>query len=607
MSIINKSGRFPAGIQFPTIRTQEPKKCDWNLGKAIRRIAYAAIWDPYKYLLSEVLVDIQKKMVIRIVVLNEAIPRKMSYEGEATARIVKNDVRWKNAMLRRKLNPENVRINAQTVGSSGLSINLPKTRILKAVTYYLAANPNFSHYIPVEGLMLTVDLNKDLVVEFEDEEPTPQSSEFTEDPALFSLKPPLKPLTITQQEGSSIVIKGQGISWYKWKLRYGVDPIRGLQLYHVRYQTDCEDRLILYKISMAEMYVPYGARGKTWRFRGPFDDGEFGIGIFANPLKIGTDLPENGILLDCVVADDTGAAPRVVHGCVGAFERDTGMLYKHTDLISGEVNGRRGRQMVLTLMSSIGNYDYAFDYIFNMDGVIEVKARLTGFTLPRGVKEANNDPTCIEDCIQFTNDHLIAPTHQHFFSYRMDFDVDGVNNHVMQVDVSNDPIGPDNPDGGAFSPKKRIIPVEGYRNYNFRTSRTWQVVNTNSRNRYGTPRGYALKPEEVAYTFLRKGNPYLAQAEFVKHPVWVTAYQDDEQSPAGDFPRSGLPGKGLPKFVNGESVKNVDSVLWYTFGVTHTTRPGDWPIMNVHQTGFSLVPYNFHSQNSELAIRNRCP
>jgi len=264
------------------------------------------------------------------------------------------------------------------------------------------------------------------------------------------------------------------------------------------------------------------------------------------------------------------------------------------------------------MATTIGNYDYIFDYIFRMDGGIEVKSRLTGIVLPKGTALATNEEDCLEDCSNFMNDYLIAPTHQHFFSYRIDMDVDGVRNHVAEVDVTPDPVGEDPQpwDYGMFSPKKTLLKTEAYRDHNLEHHRSWHVINSRSRNNFGSPRGYALKVGDApSFTYLTENSPLLGRAQFVKHPLWATAYKDEEQQPGSRYPRTGKPYEGLPEFIkNQESLDDEDAVIWYTFGVTHTTRPEEWPIMNVHvASGFSLVPVNFMSQNSEMALKDRCP
>jgi len=374
---------------------------------------------------------------------------------------------------------------------------------------------------------------------------------------------------------------------------------------------------------VGEMFVPYGAPGRAWRWRHAFDAGEYGFGKHVSPLKIGMDVPENALLFPCVIQSETGEEPVMEDACVGAFERDVGILYKHQDWVlhgkakrprsDADVDARRGRQLVLTLMATISNYDYTFDYIFHMDGVIEIKSRLTGIILAAGAPKPLNDPgDCLLNCSSLLSDYLVGPPHQHYFNYRIDLDVDGAKNYVAEVDMTPDPPDDDGLpwDHGIFSPKKSLIKTETFRDHNLQHHRSWHVLNAHSRNDFGSPRGYALKIGDApGFTYLTDQNPVLDHVPFVKHPFWATVYNDEEQQPQSKFPRTGKAGEGLSEFISDQaSLEDEDSVLWYTFGVTHATRPEEWPIMNVHfASGFSLIPYNFLSQNSEMALKDKCP
>jgi len=594
---------FPYEIEFAIIRAQEPKKSEWNAGLAShQRIAYVALVKSATNLLMEVLVDLVKGSIISKSDLPSIIPPETEREEKRAKEAFLKDPRVIAAYNRRGLNPIYAQCELWAIGASGLS---PGKHFLRAIAYYQEPPAEYYDWRPVEGLQAIIDTSEMVIYTLLDNETEPIA------PVRRILNVPtniLKPLLITQSQGSSIRVRGQQIQWYKWKLMYSMDPIHGLQLFHVRYQGDCEERPVLYKISISEMLVPYGAEGEQWRWRRAFDAGEYGLGLNASPSIIGQDVPENTILLNCTTSDSYGKSTEIA-GCIAAYERDAGLLYKHTEYTRpGQKNGRRGRQMVLSSISTVGNYDYIYEYILHMDGTLQVNVRLTGIPLPRGVSSKENDATCIESCATLVNDYLIAPTHQHFFNYRMDLDVDGPENYAIQVDVTNDPIGPDNPDGGAFSPKKKIIHSETARDYNVRQSRSWQVINAQSRNRFYTPRGYAIKPLDMAYSFSYSQNPYTPQSEFTSHPFWVTAYKDEEQAAASNFPRTGAPYQGLPEFIaDKQPLQNTDVVAWYTFGLTHTTRPGEWPFMNVHNAGFSLVPYNFLSQNSEVPLKAGCP
>jgi len=612
IQIIQNSALFSRDIQFPIIRTLEPQKSGWNAGRrsvSRQRIAYVAVFDYKTNLLYRVLVNLRNGSIISRVLLKSALPPVQDREYNDANMTFSNDPRVQLALKRRGLDIRRTGCDASALGSLGWSLNGIGTRLVRVALSYQDPKTSYFDWNFIEGVEGTIDLNTMKMVAFDDSEMVPLGPPSRVSYAALKYKPKLKPLVITQSQGSSIRVRGQQIQWYKWKFMYSMDIIHGLQLFHVRYEADCQERLVLYKMSLSEMFVPYGAGGKHWRWRNYFDAGEYAVGSSATPLVHGQDVPENAILLNCTQFSTRTTSFKVqsLPGCIAAYERDTGMLYKHTNWNTGKTNGRRGRQMVLGFLSSLGNYAYFYEYIFHMDGTLQVNVKLTGTILPRGVRYTRNDPNCIESCATPVEDYLVAPPHQHFFNYRIDLDVDGPQNYVARVDVTNDPIGPGNPDGGTFSPKKKIIANESSDRFNVRQSRSWHVINANSRNRYRTPRGYAIKPQDMGYSFINPPNPFYPQAQFVSRPFWVTAYKDKEQSAASDFPRTGIPYQGLPRYIRDkQSVENADVVTWYTFGLTHTTRPEEWPLMNVHNAGFSLVPYNFQSQNSEVPLEGNC-
>jgi primary-amine oxidase len=92
----------------------------------------------------------------------------------------------------------------------------------------------------------------------------------------------------------------------------------------------------------------------------------------------------------------------------------------------------------------------------------------------------------------------------------------------------------------------------------------------------------------------------------LRFPVqfWATAYKEKELFPAGDYPNSRGVKDGLPSWVNNESLVKKDVVVWYNLGITHIVRPEEWPIMNVHTLGFSLVPNGFFDRNNVAANKH---
>jgi primary-amine oxidase len=72
---------------------------------------------------------------------------------------------------------------------------------------------------------------------------------------------------------------------------------------------------------------------------------------------------------------------------------------------------------------------------------------------------------------------------------------------------------------------------------------------------------------------------------------------------SGYYPNQSTGGDGLERWTaDDEPLDKSDVVVWYTTGVTHIPRPEEWPIMNVHQTGFKLVPAGFFARNPAMNL-----
>ena len=57
-------------------------------------------------------------------------------------------------------------------------------------------------------------------------------------------------------------------------------------------------------------------------------------------------------------------------------EEDYGIAWKHTDFRTGEVEVRRSRRLVISLIATVGNYEYGFFWYLYTDGSIEYEIKL---------------------------------------------------------------------------------------------------------------------------------------------------------------------------------------------------------------------------------------
>ena len=119
-------------------------------------------------------------------------------------------------------------------------------------------------------------------------------------------------------------------------------------------------------------------------------------------------------------------------------------------------NSRRATNLVVRMVAVIGNYDYFQDYVFQQDGRLRIRLISTGIDATKGVFSASlDDPRAASETQTGT---LIAPyrvgvNHDHFFSYRIDMDVDGVDNNFVRQRL----VATEQPDG---APRQGIWTVQ---------------------------------------------------------------------------------------------------------------------------------------------------
>ena len=605
--VLGGDARFPAATSFSTIVLQEPPKAEvmaWQPGAPVRRQAFAILLDRKGGRTLEAVVDLGTERVLSWQEVKGVQPAVLYGEYEEVGRIVKADARWQAAMRKRGIEDfSQVQVDGWAVGQAPAKYQ--GTRLLRALSYLKADSINF-YGRPIEGVVALVDMNAERVVEVADTGalPLPPPSQELDEAATGRREAP-KPLVITQPDGASFTLDGQEVRWQKWRLRYTMHPREGLVLHTVGYEDEGRLRPILYRASLSEMVVPYGDTDPNWRWRNAFDVGEYSVGRLASSIEPKTDAPENAVLLDATFAGDDGQ-PTVLERAVGIYERDGGLLWKHFESYSGQNESRRARQLVVFFIATIGNYDYSLSWIFHQDGVLEVDAGLTGIMLPKGVREDK----AAGHGAAFHSGHLVAPRvvaphHQHFFNFRLDFDVDGTANSVREMNTRAMRAGKGNSSLNGMVMEETALRTEreARRQMSMQSARSWIVANASAHNALGQPTSYILVPGGNSLPYVAPESHVRKRAGFIDHHFWATRYRPEEKNAAGAYPNQSRGGEGLPRWVaDNEPLVGEDVVVWYTLGVTHIPRPEEWPVMPVSHVGFKMIPAGFFARNPALDV-----
>ena len=205
--------------------------------------------------------------------------------------------------------------------------------------------PGSSPYAnPVTGLHFVVDLNKMELLEIEDTHRVDEPSTMGEyAPHLvpgLRQRDDVRPLEITQPDGTSFTLDGNAVTWQKWTLRVGFNHREGMVLHTVAY----DGRSVAHRLSFAEMVVPYRDPTTDHYRRTAFDIGEWGLGFMTTSLELGCDCLGEIAYLDAVMHDTKGE-PYTIRNAICIHEEDDAILWKHVDAETG-AETRRARRLV---------------------------------------------------------------------------------------------------------------------------------------------------------------------------------------------------------------------------------------------------------------------
>lgn len=223
------------------------------------------------------------------------------------------------------------------------------------------------------------------------------------------------------------------VNWDIWRFRWRTDKRPGLVLSNVDVRDGEEWRSVLYQAHLSEVFVPYMDPSEGWYWRTYMDSGEYGFGLFLTPLRKNIDCPDYATFLPAVINDDAGN-PMEIPDAICIFERDIGdPAWRHFEVFEQgpdkfvPAEGRPETELVIRSASEVSNYDYLIDYRFKQNGDIYIKVGASGLDAVKGVASTSIDDPTAEADTKFGSliaPHLVAPNHDHYFNFRLDFDID---------------------------------------------------------------------------------------------------------------------------------------------------------------------------------------
>jgi primary-amine oxidase len=606
VALLRSAGHVRESFRFASIELREPPKREvkaWRVGDPVQRTAFAVVWNREDNRTYEATVDLTGSAVLSFEHVPGVTPNftvdefhevdeAMRRHPDVIARLAGRGFTDLSLLV----------VDVWTYGKALMPAKY-RDRRLGWCDLWVRQTPQGNPYAhPVSGLKLIVDMNTLELLEIEDVHDhglAPVRGEYAPGPWTGQLRADLKPLHITQPEGVSFSLDGTQLRWQNWTMRLGFNHREGPVIHQVTYDDHGTERDVAYRLSFAEMVVPYRDPTFDHYRRTAYDIGEWGLGFMTTSLELGCDCLGEITYVDAVLHDSSGE-PYDIPNAICLHEEDNAVLWKHVDGATG-AEVRRQRRLVVSCHATVANYEYLVYWRFYQDGNIECEVRATGIMVTTAVSEGEPAPPYGV----MVDERTYAPFHQHFLVARLDLDVDGEANTVMEVDSIAPPVSADNPHGLALTTRATPIrsEAESARDFDWAAQRSWKVVNPNKTNRHGTNVAYKLVPGASFPALMDPSTPQFLRAPVIGHTLWVTENDADERWPCGAYPTQSSADTGITEWIKADApLENTDVVLWYVFGIHHITRPEEWPIMSVDTVSFWLKPSGFFDQNPAIDV-----
>ncbi len=606
---------------FPLIELKEPAKADvlkWKEGDKLDRKAAVQFTDQGGF--KEAVVNITAGTVES----NEVIsgqPMVLFTEFMNALEGALSHPEMIAGLEKRGLKPEQAFCLPLT-GGNFFTEEYKNSRLMKVPCYRVPEGSNF-YAKPIEGLFAVYDIGKRQVMKVIDTGIVDLPKDdwgYTEEEVAkrLPLRPEQNPATLSQPGGANFKIDGSHLEWDIWRLNFRVDKRPGLVVSNLDVNDDGTWRSVIYQTHLSEVFVPYMDPTEGWYWRTYMDSGEYGFGLFLSPLRAGIDCPDYATFLPATIADDKGS-PLVIPDAICVFERNVGdPAWRHFEVFAQTpekpvpAEGRPATELVVRTASEVGNYDYLIDYRLQQNGQINIYVGATGLDAVKGVASTSmDDPTAAADTAYGTliAPNLVAANHDHYFNFRVDFDVDQPINHFSTMDIVPATVPDGSPRKSMWSVKHTMPHSEMQARYRLSAMepKYFHISDPSRKGYLGHEPGWMIHHGNVAYgPFDFANDPPMKRNAYIEYSVWNTVYDPEQRYAGGKYAMQSDGSDTLAEWVKQDKpLMGQDIVTWFTAGFHHIPRMEDWPVMSTEWKTVHIMPHNFFAHNPALSLRKK--
>ncbi|XP_035203727.1 membrane primary amine oxidase isoform X2 [Oxyura jamaicensis] len=383
-----------------------------------------------------------------------------------------------------------------------------------------------------------------------------------------------------------------------WSFAFGMSVKTGLRLFDIRYKGE----RVVYELSVQEALSVYGSNcpgGMSTRYM----DGSFGIGRYTSPLVRGVDCPYLASYVDVHYLAHSQDI-RTIKNALCVFEQNLGSpLRRHfSNLQSLYYGGLVNSALVLRSITTVGNYDYIWDFIFYQNGAIEAKVQATGYA---------SSSFFHGDGLRYGNrvwEHTLGTIHTHSINYKVDLDVGGVKNSLVAHDMAFEMArAPWNPEQQIERPRltKRVLDTEDQAAFRLQSKIPRYIYfAANSKNKWGHQRGYRIQIVSFAGDHVPEASSMERAISWARYKLAVTRRKEEEPTSTSIYNQNDpwTPTVAFADFIDNETITNEDLVAWITAGFLHIPHSEDIPntVTVGNSVGFLLRPYNYYDLDPSI-------